>query len=133
MKKRILCSGTFDNLHTGHIDYFKTAKDLAKDSVLIVIVARDDNSYEIKGKHPENTERARLKRIKSLDFVDEAVLGYPKPKIIDRIVSLKPDIIALGYDQWAKEEWLSSELEKHGLSPKIIRMKKFPRNEISKL
>ncbi len=128
MTTRIVCSGTFDVLHTGHVEYLKKAKALARDSVLIVIVARDDNSFEIKKKRPKNNENVRLERIKALDFVDEAVLGFELDKIIDRVVSLKPDIIALGYDQWAGEDWLREELRKRGVEVRIVRMGEFERN-----
>ena len=128
MTIRIVCSGTFDVLHTGHVEYLKKAKALARDSVLIVIVARDDNSFEIKKKRPKNNENVRLERIKALDFVDEAVLGFELDKIIDRVISLKPDIIALGYDQWAGEDWLREELRKRGVEVRIVRMGEFERN-----
>ncbi|MBT3866266.1 FAD synthase [Candidatus Woesearchaeota archaeon] len=127
MKTRIICAGTFDLLHTGHIKYLKEAKKLAKNSELIVIVARDDNSKRIKKKQTVHDENIRLKLISDLDFVDQAVLGFKSGKIIDRVVSLNPDIIALGHDQWAKEEWLNNELKKQCLNVKIVRMKKFPK------
>jgi len=126
MKKRIVCAGTFDILHTGHISYFRAAKALVEEAELIVIVARDKNSEKIKGKKSVNGERFRLKKIRDLDFVDKVVLGYEESsRIIDRVVSLKPDIIALGYDQWAKEDWLHDELIKKGLDVKIVRMPEF--------
>ena len=127
MKKkiRILCCGTFDRLHTGHISYLKSSKDLVMDSELIVIVSRDFNSEKIKGKRTINNERVRLQGIKEIDFVDEAVLGFEMERIIDRVVSLRPNILALGHDQWAKESWLSEELEKRGFDVRIVRMQRF--------
>jgi len=125
MKTRIICAGTFDILHTGHIEYLKTAKALAQNSKLIVIVARDANSEKIKGKKTINDEQIRLEKIKELDFVDEAVLGFEGNNAIKRVISLNPDIIALGYDQWAKEDWLDGELKKNGVNVKIFRMNKF--------
>jgi len=130
---RVVCAGTFDKLHAGHISYLKAAKELVgKDSKeraeLIVIVARDSTSERIKGKKTENDEEERVKRVRDLDFVDQAVLGYKsggKEGMVDRVVSLRPDIVALGYDQWAKEEWLERELNDKGLKVKIIRMPKF--------
>ncbi len=125
-KTRILCAGTFDRLHTGHIEYLKSAKALAENSELIVIVARDETSANIKKKRTLNAEKIRFERLKALNIADEVVLGYEQSKIIDRIISLKPDIIALGYDQWAKEEWLSENLK----GVKIIRMPQFEKKFI---
>jgi len=120
MKTRILCTGTFDKLHTGHISYLKTAKNLKENSELFVIVARDKTSKDIKHKTPKNNEKTRLRRIQLLPFVDKAVLGYEKERILERVKSLKPDIIALGYDQWAREDWLKEKLK-----IKVVRIRKF--------
>jgi FAD synthetase len=128
MKTRILCAGTFDRLHTGHINYFRYARKLSLNPHLIVIVARDKTSKKIKGKQTINNELKRLSRIKSIEEVDKAVLGFENGKIIERIVSLKPDIIALGYDQWAKESWLIKQLKDKGLQIKVLRMPEFERN-----
>jgi FAD synthetase len=125
MATRILCSGTFDRLHTGHVGYMKAAKALASDAELIVIVARDKTSKRIKDKIPKNDEKTRLSRVRRFDFVDKAVLGFLGDKAIKRVVSLSPDILALGHDQWAKEEWLAKELGKSGVNCKIVRMPKF--------
>jgi len=125
MKKRVVCAGTFDRLHTGHIEFMKRSKALVEDAELVVIVARDRMSEEKKGKRTVNSEDMRLKRISELDFVDEAVLGYEGGKVIDRVVSLKPDIVALGFDQWAREDWLSEELKKKGLAVRIVRMERY--------
>ena len=129
MKKRIVCAGTFDILHTGHVEYLRAAKALVEEAELIVIVARDKNSEKIKGKKSVNGERFRLKKIRDLDFIDKVVLGYEESsRIMERVVSLKPDIISLGFDQWAKEDWLHDELIKKGLDVKVVRMPKFEKN-----
>jgi len=125
MKKKIVCSGTFDKLHTGHVKYLKESKALVENGELIVIVARDSNSERIKGKKTLNNENKRFKRILDLDFVDKAVLGFEEDNAVERVLSLEPDIIALGHDQWAKEKWLDQELKNKGLDVKIIRMPKF--------
>ena len=126
MKQIIVCSGTFDILHNGHIKYLKAAKALRENLELVVIVARDINSARIKGKETINNEKIRLQKIKALDFVDKAVLGFKdKSMVIDRVVSLKPNILALGHDQWAKEDWLKEEFAKRNFNVEIVRMPKF--------
>ena len=42
---------------------------------LVVVVARDENVKKLKGEMPLNNEKKRFALIKSLDFIDEAVLG----------------------------------------------------------
>ena len=130
MTTRILCAGTFDIVHTGHVAYLKAAKALAQDAELIVIVARDINSNSIKKKPTINNEQSRLSKIKSLDFVNQAVLGKEKSRMLDTVVELHPDIIALGHDQWPNEQKLKEDLKQKGLNVKIVRMPKFEKKQL---
>ena len=114
--------GTFDLIHPGHRHFFQQARSLAKNSFLIVSLARDKNSTRIKGKIPSSGESDRLKRIKALPEVDKAVLGAIGDHI-PHIVKERPEIIALGYDQSAYVGGLRSALAAAGLKVKIVRMK----------
>ncbi len=121
----MLTAGTFDIIHAGHVRLLIEAKKLAgPDGELVVIIARDENVKRYKGHPPVFTESERLFMMQNLKPVDRAVLGDFKDPI-STIEKEKPDIIVLGYDQWATEEWLSKELEKRGLNTKIVRMRKF--------
>jgi len=112
---KIICFGTFDILHLGHLNYFKQAKKLG--DYLIVVIARDQN---VKKKLIFN-EKERLELVKSLEIVDQAVLGDLNDhfKIIKKI---KPDLICLGYDHKIKRSELKSKL---GMNFKIMRMKPY--------
>lgn len=127
MTKKVMCFGTFDLLHLGHLNYFKQAKRYG--DYLIIVVARDKTKKDQK-KTTVFTEKERLKLIQSLKIVDEAVLGYQENhfKIIQE---KKPGIICLGYDHSIKETYLSEELMKLNLCPQILRMKPF-RSESNK-
>lgn len=116
--------GTFDGLHQGHLNLFKQAKNLAKDSFLIVSIARDSNVFKIKGRYPRLSEKSRLNLLKKTQVVDKVVLSGVR-KHIPHIVKERPDLIALGYDQKAYVKNLKSDLKKAGLSVKIVRLKPF--------
>ena len=73
MGRRVLCCGTFDYLHPGHISFLRQASRLG--SELFVVVARDENVKRIKGRFPDQDEQERKARIEELDFVDDAVLA----------------------------------------------------------
>lgn len=118
MKKVVMCFGTFDRIHAGHEDYFRQAKDLADE--LIVIVSRDVTVVDVKGDLPANGEQDRLSRVHDHPLVDEARLGYIEDKY--RIIEeLKPDILCLGFDQETFTENLDAELARRGLSCTIVR------------
>ena len=121
--KKTMAFGSFDILHDGHKHYLKEAKSLG--DYLIVVVARDSNIIRFKGKKPKHDENQRLRNIKQLDFVDEAVLGN-KDDILEVLEKYKPDIICLGYDQKTIDEnKLKGELEKRSLKAKIVRCRPF--------
>ena len=64
-------------------------------------------------------ERAQL--VNSVKYVDLAVLGSER-SIFDTVMKVKPDIIALGYDQKHDEKALVDEARKRGLSIKVVRL-----------
>lgn len=117
--KKIMCFGTFDILHLGHLSYFKQAKEYG--DYLIVVIARDRTKAQQK-KEILFYEQERLELIQSLSLVDEAVLGDEQDhfKIIEE---KKPDVLCLGYDHPTQEEELKRKLADRGLFPVIKRMK----------
>ncbi|MDY6931735.1 MAG: adenylyltransferase/cytidyltransferase family protein, partial [Halobacteriota archaeon] len=68
---RVLATGTFDILHPGHLTYFREAKKLGDE--LIVIVARDVNvTHKPK---PIIPEEQRVEMVGALSIVDKVILG----------------------------------------------------------
>ncbi len=108
---RVMATGTFDLLHMGHIYFLREAKKLGDE--LVVVVACDNTVRTLKHE-PVNPDHLRVDIIKELKMVDIAVIG--KEYDMYEIVSdLKPDIIALGYDQLPNEKTLREELQKRHL------------------
>jgi FAD synthetase len=102
MSKRVVCAGTFDYLHQGHIDFLTQAKELGDE--LIVIVARDETVERIKGFTPKHNEALRAQRVRDTGVPDEVLLGNMGKDLFHILDELKPDIIALGYDQRVSED-----------------------------
>jgi rfaE bifunctional protein kinase chain/domain/rfaE bifunctional protein nucleotidyltransferase chain/domain len=71
-KKIVLCHGVFDLLHTGHLDYFKSAKKFG--DVLLVSITSDKFVNKGPGR-PYFKEQERLKMISSLEIVDYVYLN----------------------------------------------------------
>ena len=118
---KVMATGTFDLLHLGHIYYLKEAKKLGDQ--LIVVVARDSTVRKLKHE-PINPEKIRLNLIKELQVVDQAYLGNENDmyKIVEKI---KPDIIAIGYDQIHNEKEIESQLRKRNIDAKVKRLKEY--------
>ncbi|MCX9014341.1 MAG: FAD synthase [Candidatus Methanoperedens sp.] len=122
---RVLATGTFDILHPGHLLYLSEAKALGDE--LYVIVARDSM---IKHKpKPVIPERQRLAMVDGLVMVDKAILGSEKD-IFEPLREIKPDIIALGKNQFFREEELEAQLREHGIGAKVVRVGGFKECEL---
>ena len=108
---RVMASGVFDIIHTGHISYLQQARALGDE--LIVVVACDDTVR--KNKHePITPESMRVRIVGSLKPVDKAILGKGGD-IFGTVREISPDIIVLGFDQTFREEELKRKLEENGL------------------
>lgn len=115
---RVMASGVFDILHPGHIYYLQEAKKLGDE--LVVVVAKDSTVRQQKHE-PVTSEDMRLEMVKALKPVNKAVMGYENDRY--RIVEeIKPDVIAIGYDQNHDEEKIKNDLKKKGLDVKVVRM-----------
>jgi FAD synthetase len=118
---KVMATGTFDLLHMGHIYYLREAKKLG--DKLAVVIATDSTVRKLKHE-PVNPQEIRLNLIKELKVVDEAYLGHEDDmyKIVEEI---KPDVIALGFDQIHDENRIKSELKKRKINAKVVRLSEF--------
>lgn len=121
--KIVMVFGAFDGLHPGHLDFFKQAREYG--DTLVVSVGLDKNVKKIKGRKPLFTQEERLLLVKNCALIDKAVLGAVDD-FYQHIKANNPDVICLGYDQWAKENELRHDLNKVGLiKTQIIRLKPY--------
>jgi FAD synthetase len=104
--------GVFDLLHAGHLHYVEQAKALGDE--LVVVVAHDDTVR--KQKHePVTNQELRCRMVQGLKPVDTAIIGNPPTMPIYEILeTVKPDIIALGYDQKHSLDSIKNGLKENG-------------------
>lgn len=122
MGKKVLAAGCFDLLHYGHLKYLEEAKKLGGEGAeLVVVVARDATILKRKGHPPVMNEAHRRALVGALKPVDKAVLGGPDLDTARVIKEVKPDIIALGYDQQDLAELVEREVK----SAKVVLLKKY--------
>jgi len=92
---RVMCNGTFDLLHTGHIDLINYSKSLG--DYLIVAIDTDRRVKENKGfDRPVNNQRVRKTIMENLKAVDEVVFFDSDDELIEIIKSV--DIRVIGSD-----------------------------------
>jgi len=125
--KVVMVFGAFDGLHPGHLSFFRQAKKYG--NFLIVSVGTDKNVKKIKGQKPLFSELERLGLVRDLSIVDQAVLGVEED-FYNEIKKYAPDVVCLGYDQWASEAEVKRELLRVGLGKtRIIRLKPYKKNK----
>jgi FAD synthetase len=129
--KIVIASGVFDLLHLGHVRFLEEAKKTAgANAKLIVVIAKDSTAEKLKGKKPIMSEDQRRSLVQSLKVVDEAVVGYEGLEIGGVIEKIKPDVIALGYDQVDMKQEVKDYLAAHKLPVVIVRIGKFGENAL---
>lgn len=135
LKKRkkiiVTCNGSFDILHTGHLQRLKEAR--AQGDVLIVCLNSDRSVRAYKGPgRPINKQAVRTKNLTDLDCVDYLVVfDELNPK---RILSMiKPDIHCVGRD-WGKNCVEREVVEKNGGRIYVAKwLKGFSTSDIAKI
>jgi len=119
---RVMATGVFDLLHPGHVHFLEEARKLGDE--LVVVVARDSTARRVKHE-PIIREEDRCKMVGALKPVDRAVLGN-EGNIFDILTTVRPDVIALGYDQAHDESKVLEECRARGLAAtRVVRCPKY--------
>ena len=123
-----MAAGVFDLLHLGHVHYLTEAKKFGDE--LVVVVATD--VMVAKRKHqPIVAQEQRLALVAALKPVDAAILGSPIDQYVT-VAAVKPDVIALGYDDYHRAEEIKSECAKRGLGGiEVARMPQFDVHDLN--
>ena len=115
----VFAGGVFDIIHPGHVHTLLAAKALG--DVLVMVIARNTTAMKSKGNTPIHDEKLRVELVSSLKFVDIAILGHDGD-IFKTVEFVKPNIIALGYDQAHQEKYIIEECRKRGLNAQVVRL-----------
>lgn len=115
----VFIGGGFELIHYGHVYTISKAKGLG--DVLVVSVARDSTIRKRKNREPLIGEEDRVRLLSSLREVDAAILGV-EGDIYVTLEKVKPDIVALGYDQYHMEGEVKSQAQKRGMKLKVVRL-----------
>lgn len=125
--KKVLVFGTFDSIHQGHIYFLSEAKKLGR---LFVSVASDKSIETRKLKKPTKNSPERKRAVTSLKIAEAVSIGDRMLGTWSEIKKIKPDIIALGYDQKELEKALKEDRGKIGLNFEIRKIKSFMPKEM---
>lgn len=110
MSKSVFVNGTFDILHTGHLELLNFAK--SQGDYLFVAIDSDDRVRKLKGEgRPINTAWDRRKMLLNLKAVDEVEIFRSDDELRMWIKQVRPDIMIVGSD-WEGKPVIGSEFAK---------------------
>jgi FAD synthetase len=117
--KVVMVGGAFEIIHPGHIHTIREAKALG--NTLIVVVATDESVKRSKGRDPVTGQELRVELVSSLRPVDLALPGN-KGSIYDILQRIRPDVVAVGYDQRHDTDEISREAARRGVNVTAVRL-----------
>ena len=108
--KKIFVNGSFDVLHTGHLQLLNWARSLG--DYLLVAIDSDCRIGEKKGSgRPFNDQHNRYELMANLKSVDQVKIFDSDFELIDIIREYRPDIMIVGSD-WRGKTIIGSEYAK---------------------
>lgn len=104
---KVFVNGTFDLLHTGHIDLLNYAKSLG--DILFVGIDGDERVREKKGsERPINNQVTRKTILSNLKAVDDVEIFHTDNELVQLVQKHSPDIMIVGSD-WKGKPVIGSE------------------------
>lgn len=95
--KTVFVNGTFDIVHSAHLELLNYAKSLG--DKLYVAIDADERVKELKGPtRPINSQEERRKLLENLKAVDGVCVFYTTEELIQLVKGLDVDIIVKGSD-----------------------------------
>jgi len=106
--KKVITYGTFDLLHSGHINILKRAKNLG--DYLIVAVSSDEFNA-IKGKKAYHSFEDRKHILEAIRYVDEVIPEHHWDQKIEDVQKHNVDAFVMGDDWEGKFDFLQDYCE----------------------
>lgn len=97
----VYTGGTFDLLHSGHVNFLKRCSELGS---VVVALNTDEFIAEYKGKPPVMSYEEREAVLLGLRYVDEVTPNAAGSDSRISIDYVSPDIVAIGSD-WARRDY----------------------------
>ncbi|MCX6176789.1 MAG: adenylyltransferase/cytidyltransferase family protein [Bacteroidetes bacterium] len=95
--RKVLVSGCFDMMHSGHIAFLKTAADFGQ---VYACIGSDETVFSLKGRYPIINQSERAFCLDALDSVFQARVsrGFGHLDFLPELLEIKPDIFIVNAD-----------------------------------
>jgi len=118
-RKKVLVTGCYDWLHSGHVRFFEEVSQLGE---LYVVIGHDENVRFLKGQgHPLFPQDERRYMVQSIRFVKQALIssGWGWMDAEPQITQIRPDIYAVNEDGDKSEK--QAFCHEHGLEYAVLK------------
>jgi cytidyltransferase-like protein len=115
----VMIGGAFEIIHPGHLATVEQARKLG--NTLVVVVATDKTVAKNKGRDPVTSQEWRVRLVDAIRGVDVAIPGG-QGSIYDTLEKVRPDVVALGYDQTHNPADIEAEAKRRGLDLSVVRL-----------
>jgi cytidyltransferase-like protein len=110
--RKVLVSGCFDMMHSGHIAFLKTAADFGQ---VFACIGSDETVFSLKGRYPIINQSERAFCLDALDSVFQARVsrGSGHLDFLPELLDIKPDIFVVNADGDSPEK--RTLMAQHGI------------------
>lgn len=115
----IYTQGSFDILHSGHINLFKKCRLLAGDGEVVVACLSDKAYEKYRGYPPAKPFSERKALLESSKYIDRVIESDPE-KTKEEIKRVKPDVVVVGSDWASKDIYKQYHMTKEELGPLLV-------------
>ena len=120
---KVLVFGTFDNIHPGHVNFLKQARQYGE--YLIASVARDEFVLRIKGRAPIHSQEQRIRHVMQSGLIDAAYLSDEAQGSYSLVEKLGASVVCFGHDQIELEENFSDWLTRRSIKIRTVILKAY--------
>lgn len=106
--RKVITYGTFDLLHTGHINILRRAKEFG--DYLIVAISSDEFN-EGKGKKAYYSFEQRKAILEAIRYVDEVIPEHTWEQKVDDVIKHDIDVFVMGDDWKGQFDFLQEHCE----------------------
>jgi cytidyltransferase-like protein len=96
-KKKVMVTGCFDLMHSGHVAFLNEAKKLGS---VYACIGNDENVFQLKGRYPVNHQYERKYMLENLSAVAECKInsGFGIIDFLSEMDEIQPDIFLVNED-----------------------------------
>jgi glycerol-3-phosphate cytidylyltransferase len=116
----VYTQGSFDILHSGHINILKKCRKLAGKDGKVIVAVLGDKAYEKYRKYPPaKLFKDRKALLESIVYVDE-VIESDNMRTKQEIRKIRPDLVVVGTDWAAKDIYKQYHMKREELDPILV-------------